>query len=279
MLWAGWTAAAAVLLFANPLWNFSWAELVACIGSLTLSLDDRTRRETLLAIGLPAIALLVVMEGPSPVVLRLVTDWFVFIGAVLFGARAVDDQRELEAIAGQLALGPDAELAMAGFRKAVGAEIARARRHERSFVLLSFAPHPRTMAKEPVGESRVLYRLAEARWVLELASVLSDEVHHYSSIVAADRRVLCLVPEVEEAAVDLLVKRLSEAAAEEYAIEVESGVACFPRDALGVDDLIEAADESRRKPRLESVPSNRADANAGASDGGAGTSARSDETS
>jgi hypothetical protein len=256
MLWGIWILTASILLFANPWIGFSWPELVACIGSLMLAVDRRTRRETLLAVGLPMIALLAVVDANGVSVARLVADWFFFIGAVLLGARAVEDQVELEAIAGHLVLGSDPERALAEFKKSVESEIARARRHERSFVILSFAPlaHSVKQQASAPGGSLVLARLAEARWILELREVLSDENHLYAAVTATQDRVLCLIPEVNETEIDALSKRLAVASLDRLGLEIETGLASFPRDALRCDDLIATADEARRAPKLESVP-------------------------
>jgi len=256
MLWGIWIITSAILLFANPWIGFGWAELVACVGSLMLAVDRRTRRETLLAIGLPTIALLAVVDSTGVSVSRLVVDWFFFIGAVLLGARAVEDQIELEAIAGHLALGRDPEHAFAQFKDSIEREIARARRHDRSFIVLSVAPHPQVVKSQAAApnENRMLARLAEARWILELQEILDEEVHLYADVCATASRVLCLCPEVEEAAIEALAKRLAAASNERLGIEITSGLACFPRDALAVVDLIAAADEARRTPKLESVP-------------------------
>ncbi len=175
-LWAAWTLLSSALLFANPWATFSWPELFACVGALILAIDPRARRETLLAVGLPAIALLCLLDGEGASIARFAINWFVFIGAVLLGARAVDDQRELEAIAGHLALGQDPEQATSNFLVAVEREIDRARRHDRTFVVLSVAPHPRALDAGPPSERLVYRKLAKARWMLELADLLRDEL-------------------------------------------------------------------------------------------------------
>jgi len=255
-LWAAWTVAASVALFAEPWIAFSWAELAACLGSLALSIDRRTRRETLLAVGLPAIALLVLAESESVSVIRLVVDWFVFIVAVLLGARAVDDQRELEHVAGHLALGADSEHAEERLRRRLAEEIARSRRYGRTFILLAVAPHPRAFTKEPASNSHVMRKIAAARWVLEIADALSRELHRYAHVDVSEDRALCVVPEIEgEEAIDALTSRLAAAVDREYQIEIEVGVARFPDDALAAEDLISVAREDRRSLRLASLPS------------------------
>ena len=98
-LWAAWVLGSAALLFASPVHGFGWAELLACTGSLVLALDERVRREALLAVGLPALALIALLD-PEPIgVARLALLWGVFAIGVVFGARALDDGRALERIA------------------------------------------------------------------------------------------------------------------------------------------------------------------------------------
>jgi hypothetical protein len=253
-LWAAWMLVSSGLLFANPWLTFSWAELAACVGSLVLAIAPRTRRETLLAAGLPAITVFCLLDGGGISIARFALDWFVFIGGVILGARAVDDQRELEAIAGHLALGEDPVQATPQFLNAVESEISRARRHDRAFVLLSIAPHPRSLATKPTGEGRILRKLAEARWVLELSDLLKNELHRYAHVLPSYERVLCVVPELEDGSVDALTKRIADAALRSRGVEIEIGVARYPHDALAVDDLIEFADGDRPRPTLESVP-------------------------
>jgi hypothetical protein len=252
-LWSAWILTSTVLLFASPLGHFGWAELFACLGSFVLSIDPRIRREAVLATGLPLIVLLGSLDAEGASVLRFILDWVVFTGSVMLGMRAVDDQRELELIAGHLALGGPVARGLDAFLAAVEDEIARARRHGRSFVLLSIAPHPRSLETEPLGEGRVLRQLARARGVYELVNVVEAEMHRYSSFVVTGERVLCLVPEMDEEESGTLIVRLAGASQREYGIEIEAGIAEFPGRGLSVHDLITAADESRATPRLEPV--------------------------
>ena len=243
-----------VLLYVSPLGHFGWAELFACLGSFALTINPRIRRETVLAVGLPVIVLLGSLDAEGASVLRFVQDWMIFIGSVVLGVRAVDDQRELESIAGHLAIGGAADRSLGGFLAAVEDEIARARRHDgRALVLISVAPHARSLAKEPLGEGRILRELARARCVYELVNVVEAEIHRYSSFVATDKRVLCLIPEMDEEGSTILIGRIAGAAQREYGLEIEAGAAEFPGGGLSVDDLIAAADASREMPRLEPV--------------------------
>ncbi len=254
-LWAGWILISTLLLFTNPLIPFGWAELSASLGSLCLALDRRLRREMAFAIGLPVVALLAGVDGGGLSILRLGIDWGVLAVGILLGARAVDDQIELESIAGHLALGPDAERALAELRSEIAREIGRARRHERPFVVLSIAPHAHALAAESEGggESRILAELARARWMIEVREVASRELHLYARAVATPDRVLCLVPETEPETVDALVARIRRSASQRLDLEVAIGAAAFPADALHAEGLVEAADADRASPRLSSV--------------------------
>lgn len=252
-LWAAWTVVASLVLYGNPWLPFGWPELVACIGSLVLSADRRTRRESLLAVGLPLIGLLAVIDPAGATVMRLVVDWGVFIGAVLFGARAVDDQHELEILAGHLALGPESETAHSEFVEAVRSEIARARRHEKSFVVLSLAPlSPPPGATDGDRMGAMMNRILEARGIYEASVLIRDSIHSYATVVATDRRVLCLIPEAEVEAAGPLVERLAKVAGRVDSLELEGGIASFPNDGLAAEDLIAVADGTRS--RISSAP-------------------------
>lgn len=262
-LWSAWILTASTLLFLNPWVDFSWAELAACIGPLLIAVDRRIRRERLLVLGLVAVSLLAVVDPTEPTVLRLLGDTAAFVGGVLLGARAVDDQLELESIAGHLALGSDPEIALREFTRATEREIGRARRHDRSFVILSIAPAapiPPPSAglqrgQSPASDSPMMTRIARARWLLELRELLAEVVHLYAEVVATEQRVLCLVPEVDRADIDALVSRLESACRDRLGISVATGRAVFPNDALGVEDMIEVADRARSAAKLASVPS------------------------
>ncbi len=241
-LWAAWTVVASILLFANPWIPFGWPELLACIGSLVLSADRRTRRESLLAVGLPAIGLLAVVDAHDATVWRLVADWSVFLGAVLLGARAVDDQHELEELAGHLALGPEAEAARRALMEAIHSEIARARRHDRSLLVLSLAP----MRRGGVDEG-LQAKLLAARGVRETAMIVREELHRYATVAETGERVLCLVPEADLDAAPALLERLSKRVEAAHGLVLEAGVAVFPGDALAAEDLIAFADDAREQ--------------------------------
>jgi len=252
-LWCAWTAVGTTLLFANPWIPFSWPELVACLGALVLGLDRKTRRETLLAVGLPAIALLALVDGGAFVVPRLVGDWIVFIGSVMLASAALEDQLVLERRVGRVLFASDPDEAFAEIAGAAEIELARSRRHERSFGMLSIAPHPRELTRSDESAGRILQKLAEAQHTQDLASVVRDEVHRYATIAATSERVLCIVPELEAADAEALITRIAKSADVELQLDTEIGLALFPADALTFDDLVDVADQRRRAGRLESV--------------------------
>lgn len=269
-LWCLWTIGVAALLLAIPWTSFGALELVAALGPLAMGVDRRIRRETTIAVGLPVLTLLwlvergvlgaTIAESAGASIARLLIAWSVFgIGSYL-GWRAVEGYRNLEAIAGYVAFAPPDARAFEAFSGALAHELTRARRHDRSFAVLSFAPDPRSIESDDTGafSSELLRALAENRARLELHELLMNELHAYSHVVAARERVLAIVPEVDDSVVTALVARLSATASDQLGYGTQIGVACFPRDAISAEELIHAADEARLASRLRPLPNQRA---------------------
>jgi hypothetical protein len=255
-LWAIWILSSTALLFANPWVEFSWPEIAAVSGPLIMAIDRRLKRELALAIGLPAITLLLLVEPMSGTFARLLVDWTVFGGGVILAARTVDSHLELEAIAGHVAFAPPDGRAFALFKEALEREMGRARRHGRPFALLSAAAHPQSIRSQATGPFReeLMRALAENRSRLELNELLLKELHVYSDVVAARERVLALVPEADVESMGVLIARIQKAAHERLDFELQIGAACFPRDAICVEELIAAADSDRTSTKLRSLP-------------------------
>jgi hypothetical protein len=255
-LWAIWIVCALALLFANPWTELSWAELMAIAGPLGMAIDRRLKRELALAVGLPLITVLLLIDPAGATLSRLLLDWIVFGVGVILAARTVDSHLELEAIAGHVAFAPPDGRAFALFREALEREMGRSRRHERPFALLSVAAHPQSIQSASAGPFRVdmMRALAENRARLELNELLLKELHVYSDVVAARERVLALVPETNGEAAAALIQRLQRVAKAGLDFEAQFGAACFPQDAVCVDELIAAADQNRMVTRLRSLP-------------------------
>lgn len=263
-----WMLAATPALYANPCWQFGWVELAASIGPLILGADRRIHREFVVAVGLPGIALLCILDPTVPIVPRLLVATLVFVVGVLLASRMIAGLRALESIPGPIDIAPPKDRAFEEFKRAIEREFGRARRHERSFAVLSLAANPRSLKLDgPRGyPDDLLRKLAENRAHLDLSGLLARELHVYSDVVATGQRVLALVPEVEGAAAEPLVKRLQSAITRELDFDVQIGVACFPRDAICVDNLISAADRDQANPRLQCVPDRAAPHGVEASD-------------
>lgn len=251
-----WLLLVPALLFANPWGQFGWVELAACMGPFVLGLDRRAHRELAFAVGLPAIALLCVLEPDVAILPRLIVAWVVFAAGVILTARSVDGQQALESVAGHVAFAPPEARAFEEFQMTLEREFGRARRHGRAFVLLSVGADPRSLE---LGQARgtsgdLLKELAENRARLEISDLLVRELHLYAEVVAARDRVLALVPEVEAEAVEALVARVQYAIGDALDFEAQIGVGCFPRDAICVDELIAAADRDRKNSKLRRLP-------------------------
>lgn len=247
-----WMLASTLLLFANPFWSFGWGELAASIGPSLLGVDRRIRPALVLAVGLPAIAWLCFQDAAVSSLPRVLVVSTVFVVGVLLVSRM---------LAASDSLRPSEASAFDDFERTLEKEFGRARRHERSFAILSLAtpPHSRKTAGARGDSDESARESADDRGMVDLAELLARELHVYSDVVVARHRVLALVPEVEDAAVEALVKRVQSVIDRELPFEVQIGAARFPRDAICVDDLIAAADLDRANPKLQLVPDLKSD--------------------
>ena len=251
-----WTLAISAVTLANPLGAFGWLELAAALLPLSLLVDRRLHRELALAIGIPALTLLwLVAPGDVPI-LRLLTAWAIYGVGVWLAARAVDSLVDLESIAGRVSFAHVDEATEEDLRLALDRELGRARRHDRSFAVLSAGADPRSLEADTAGHFRsgLLRALAENRARLELSEFLRPELHVYSDVAPVAGRVLAVVPEVDDDRLGVLLERLVATADERFDFDVQIGAACFPRDALCADELIEAADRQRTAAKLRSLP-------------------------
>jgi hypothetical protein len=255
-LWAIWILAVSSLLMANPWGKLGWVELLAALSPLIMVVERRASREPALAIGIPVLTLMWLGDPTNSSIARLLVAWLVFAGGVLLAARAINSQKELEAVAGQVAFAPPETAASVPFDVALERELGRARRHERSFALLSAEAYPHSLDADASGLFRgeLLRSLAENRARLELRDFLRNELHIYSEVTVNGSRVLALVPEIEQDRLAVLLERLKNAADERFDFDVQFGAGTFPLDAISGDELIAVADRNRKASKLRSLP-------------------------
>jgi hypothetical protein len=251
-----WVLTITTLTLANPLDRFGWLEFAAALLPLLLLVDRRVQREPALAIGVPALTLLWLLAPGEPRILSLLTAWGIYGVGVWLAARTVESLGELESIAGRVMFAHVDDATEEDFRLALDRELGRARRHDRSFAVLSAAAHPRSLESDAGGHFRsgLLRALAENRARLELGEFLRAELHVYADVAPVGGRVLAVVPEVDEDTLGVLIERLSSACDEHFEFDVQIGAGSFPRDALCADELIDVADRNRTAAKLRSLP-------------------------
>lgn len=255
-VWAVWTLLATAVLYLNPVGRFGAVELLACLGPVVLAADLRIRRELAFLVGLPAITLMALLEAGPDSLFRLLLCWLVFAVGVWLMARMIDGRAELETIAGRVAFLPDGGDSMPRFLNALEREVGRARRHEKSFIVLSISADPNSLAQQEPQAPRhsLMGALAERRFQFELHGVLSEELHVYSDVACARQSVLALVPEVSADDVEPLLSRLRDSIEEKLGAAVQVGLSAFPEDAISAQDLVTAAERARRASNLRSLP-------------------------
>ncbi len=226
-LWLVWIAVAVALLYAKPWGAFGWDELAVCAAPLML-LHPAVRFMDVLSIGLVVSSLAWIMAGePSG-------GWpeLAYLGCVLVVGIAIGyaaRQTEADKYA-QMPGVHSPEDAGNIFFVVLDRELSRARRHIRSFAVLSVDQH-------------------EANPELSLdsiAALLTSELHAYADTAKVDDRILALVPEVTTEGQYFLRRRLAAKAVTELGGEIRIGLALYPQDAMFAEDLVEVADRNRR---------------------------------
>jgi hypothetical protein len=255
-------------LLVNPWGELAALELIALLGPFLLVIPKRVWREAFLAIGLPLLTLLWLANPADGSAMRLLTAWAVFSIGVLMTARVLEGQRDLASLVGRVTFDdprdandikrerPTTDQRENALRGSIERELARARRHDRHFAVLSASIRLRSAEADSVGlqHNMLMRSLAENRARLELFGLMRDELHLYCDIVVAGRRVLALVPEVDGDELQGLLARLDVSADETLDFDVEFGVGCFPADAVCAEELIASADRARKTSKLVPVP-------------------------
>jgi len=137
---------------------------------------------------------------------------------------------------------PEPEAEPEDFDVLLDKELARARRHEHPFVVLSAAPRRLSV---PDAETALL------AW-------LRGALHRYAEVRRSGDRLLALVPETRDLELPELMERLRSSAREALPAGLRLGAARFPTDAVASHELVARADRDRIEgstgPRLTAVP-------------------------
>lgn len=220
-----WLAVAVAVFIAKPWGTFGWDEWFALVAPLLL-LHPSVRWTHALFAGLVASGLAWGTASNSiGGWLELACVWVVLVLGITVGfiaSRGGREEQSSELLAHPLA---PADL----LAEALSRELCRARRHEGSFAVLS-------LDQDLENPDMTLHSIHE---------LLNSELHAYADIAVVGDRVLALVPEVKDEQHLFLLSRLAGKAQTTLGGDIRIGVARFPRDAICVEDLIDAADRKR----------------------------------
>jgi len=225
-LWLVWIVVAVALVFAKPWGAFGWDELAVCASPLLL-LHPAVRSMDVLSVGMVVSSLAWVTVGePSG-------GWpeLAYLACVLVVGIAIGNAAR-RAEGGSYAQRPDGsspEDSDAIFLGVLDRELSRARRHEKTFAVLSVDQHAAN-PELPLDSIAVL---------------LNCELHAYADTVKVGDRMLSLVPEIGTEGQQFLLRRLTTKAVAALGGQIRIGLAQYPQDALFAEDLIELADRRR----------------------------------
>ncbi len=160
----------------------------------------------------------------------------------------------------ELTLGPDREPA-APFSRTQGEmfrEVRRARRYERPLSLLAVSAggaQPPPALAQMLEEAR---RESLERYVaLKMGALLDEQTSSSSVIASRGKHFLVLLPESERMEAEQVAKRLGQAAAARYGMELRFGIASFPHQEITFDKLLETAEAELRALEQEAASSRR----------------------
>lgn len=163
----------------------------------------------------------------------------------------------------ELALGPDREPA-APFSRTQGEmfrEVRRARRYERPLSLLALSA---SGAQPPAALERVLEEARlnglERYVTLKVGALLDAETAASAVIASRAKHFLVMLPECERAEAESVAKRLGQAAASRYGLELRFGIASFPHQEITFDKLLETAETELRAVEQEARSARDAEA-------------------
>jgi hypothetical protein len=224
--WLVWIVVAVALVYAKPWGPFGWDELAVCASPLLL-LHPAVRSMDVLSVGLVVSGLAWVLAGePTGGWLELA-----YLGCVLVVGIAIGNAAR-RAEGGRYAQIPfESSIKDAGdiFLGVLDRELSRARRHDKTFAVLSVDQHVDD-PELPLDSIVVL---------------LNCELHAYADTVKVGNRILALVPEIGTEGQQFLLRRLTTKAISALGGQIRIGLAQYPQDALFAEDLIEVADRRR----------------------------------
>lgn len=232
-----WLLAAPILLAALGGGQLGWLEIAAVNGPLLLWCERWLRPIVLAVAGLSLLVVFGLSFSPIPVAPAM--GPLIVAGVFGVGIALAHRARAMLAsggTAGSPAHGPSLDgQTVARFEGMLERELGRARRHERGLALISI-----DRASWPNAGKRFGHAASP-----EIALRVQRALRLDSEVVAADDRVLALIPDLDPAASEALLKRLRRVLEEGAPVEVRMGLACFPNDALCAADLIRIADRNR----------------------------------
>jgi hypothetical protein len=215
-------AVAVALLLAKPWGAFSWDEWLVVAAPLLL-LVPAMRRLDVFVVGLVASGLAWYLLGDqSGSWMELVCLLIVLVAGTNVSYHALRGNAEA-----QQEVGPITNEKL--FFDALNRELCRTRRDGGSFAVLSLDLQADT-SDEALNH---------------VFGFLDEELRAYADIARVGNRILALVPDVEEAQVKPLQKRLVEKWKGAGDVELRIGLALFPQDAICAGDLIDLADRKR----------------------------------
>lgn len=222
--WAGGLLIAVLVLWFGLLGRPAWPDALALALPVSLFLHPAVGRSTVLGLGMAGILAGWVFGPEAQGGLALLRA----AGLLWLGVHLADRARE----AGAPVIFDAAE-AWQAFDDELQRELARARRHEHPFVLLSAA--------------------AEGCDTALLEAKLRETLHRYAVVADLGDRVLALAPETDEGEIDGLVARIEDRLRGERWQGLRLGVARFPADAVASRELVAVADRARVAPALRAV--------------------------
>lgn len=201
--------------------------------------------------------------GPGADAYVTVTEIGFLALASWLGQRLAAALAEMNEMLGAVAFGttPAIDIESPSAAAEIATEFTRSRRHDRPMSVTVIEPAAEGLAAAIERAAAEVDRAMRARYVSgKLARAVGDALRR-SDLLFEHRssgRLFILSPETDDDGAQLLLQRVTEAAAR-AGVPSDVGTASFPSDAIGFDGLVMAAEEAlaaRRSPHptLRAVP-------------------------